>query len=123
MTNAGNWDAQLKKGLVELCILAMAVEKERYGYELTSALSSADGFSVPEGTVYPVLRRLAADGLLESRWEESSSGPPRKYYRATPRGVARLDQLISQWRVTTAAVDRFINDIQEGRGSGRSGEL
>ncbi|HZD58905.1 MAG TPA: PadR family transcriptional regulator [Anaerolineae bacterium] len=113
MANGGNWDAQLKKGLVELCILAMTVKKERYGYELTSALSSADGFSVPEGTVYPVLRRLAADGLLESRWEESNSGPPRKYYRATPKGVALLDKLISQWRVTTIAVDRFINGIDQ----------
>lgn len=111
MTNAGNWDAQLKKGLIELCVLAMAAQKERYGYELASALSSPDGFSVPEGTVYPVLRRLAADGLLSSRWEESSSGPPRKYYRATPKGMAHLDWLVSQWKTTVSAVDRFISKM------------
>lgn len=114
MTSPTNWDAQLKKGLIELCILAMTKQKERYGYELTSALSSPDGFSVPEGTIYPVLRRLAADGFLESRWEESNSGPPRKYYRTTSKGAAHLNQLISQWKITTAAVDRFIDNNGQG---------
>ncbi len=114
MKSSANWDAQLKKGLIELCILAMTKQKERYGYELTSALSSPDGFSVPEGTVYPVLRRLAADGFLESRWEESNSGPPRKYYRTTSKGAVRLIQLIEQWRITTTAVDRFIDSNEQG---------
>ena len=69
-------DIQFKKGVLELCVLSLLEEKDRYGYELASILS--DKVNISSGTVYPVLRRLKTDGLVDTYLEESSGGPPRK---------------------------------------------
>ena len=75
---------EYKKGIVELCVLSMMMKKDNYGYEITDYLVKK--IDVSDGTVYPVLRKLKKDGLLETYLQEVSGGPPRKYYRITKSG-------------------------------------
>jgi PadR family transcriptional regulator PadR len=81
-----NWTVQVRKGLLELCILNALAEEERYGYDLVKTLLEVHGLGVTEGTIYPLLSRLRVAGLISSRLEESSSGPARKYYSLTRDG-------------------------------------
>ena len=81
-----NWTVQVRKGLLELCILNALSEKERYGYELVKTLVAIPGLGVTEGTLYPLLSRLRVQELLTARLEESSEGPARKYYALTKEG-------------------------------------
>jgi PadR family transcriptional regulator, regulatory protein PadR len=81
-----NWTVQVRKGLLELCILNALSGKERYGYELVKALVEIPGLGVTEGTLYPLLSRLRVQGLITSRLEESPEGPARKYYVLTKEG-------------------------------------
>jgi PadR family transcriptional regulator PadR len=81
-----NWSVQVRKGLLEYCILSALSERERYGYELVKTLVQVLGLSMTEGTVYPILSRLRVQGLVETRLEESSEGPARKYYSLTRDG-------------------------------------
>lgn len=87
-----NWTVQVRKGLLELCILNALAERERYGYELVKTLVAIPGLEVTEGTLYPLLSRLRVQGLITSRLEESSEGPARKYYALSKDGkkIARL---------------------------------
>jgi PadR family transcriptional regulator, regulatory protein PadR len=77
---------QVRKGVLELCILNALAEKERYGYELVKTLVAIPGLGVTEGTLYPLLSRLRVQGFILARLEESSEGPARKYYALTPEG-------------------------------------
>ncbi len=95
-----NWTVQVRKGLIELCVLNALAERERYGYELVKTLVDIPGLGVTEGTLYPLLSRLRLQGLVETRLEESPEGPARKYYTLTDEGremraamLAYLDQL------------------------------
>jgi Predicted transcriptional regulators len=81
-----NWTVQVRKGLLELCILNALANEERYGYDLVKTLVETHGLGVSEGTIYPLLSRLRVAGLIASRLEESSSGPARKYYSLTKEG-------------------------------------
>ena len=81
-----NWTVQVRKGLLELCILNALADEERYGYDLVKTLVEVHGLGITEGTVYPLLSRLRVAGLISSRLEESSSGPARKYYSLTKEG-------------------------------------
>jgi PadR family transcriptional regulator PadR len=81
-----NWTTQVRKGLLELCILNALAGEERYGYDLVKTLVDVPGLGVTEGTIYPLLSRLRVAGLISSRLEESSSGPARKYYSLTKEG-------------------------------------
>src|SRR5436309_308123 len=83
MTESPN-QIQLKKGALELCVLALLALRESYAYEIASTLATAVGMG--EGTIYPLMRRMQDDGLVDTRLVESSSGPPRKYYRLTASG-------------------------------------
>ena len=77
---------QLKKGALELCVLALLARRESYAYEIASTLAAA--VDMGEGTIYPLMRRMQNDGLVDTRLVESNSGPPRKYYRLTSSGRA-----------------------------------
>lgn len=77
----------------------------RYSVELVSALGEIDGLTVSEGTMYPLLRRLRTAGLLQSTWQESPSGPPRRYYRITPQGERALASFVKEWLRYRDAVD------------------
>jgi PadR family transcriptional regulator PadR len=81
-----NWTIQVRKGVLELCILNSLEEQERYGYELVKTLAALPGFGVTEGTLYPLLSRLRTQGLVRTRLVESAEGPARKYYALTPAG-------------------------------------
>lgn len=81
-----NWTVQVRKGILELCILNALEGQERYGYELVKALVAVPGLGVTEGTIYPLLSRLRVQGFVRARLEESPEGPARKYYCLTEKG-------------------------------------
>ena len=99
---------QLKKGVLELCALALLSRADAYGYEIASRL--AEGVDMGEGTVYPLMRRLQAEKLVETYLVESSAGPPRKYYRLTAAGRAGLETQRAEWVGFSAAVNAIIGD-------------
>ena len=88
-------EIQLKKGVLELCVLALLSEHDSYAYEIASRL--ANGIGMGEGTIYPLMRRLQNDGLVETYLVESTSGPSRKYYRLTPGGTASFSAQKAAW--------------------------
>ena len=94
--NIENTKAQMRKGVLEFCILSVLQDQEAYTSDLLQTLKSAK-MLVVEGTVYPLLTRLKNSGLLQYRWEESTSGPPRKYYAITPEGQEFLNELKDTW--------------------------
>ena len=102
--NIENTKAQMRKGVREFCILSVLKEKDAYTSEILDTLKTAK-LLVVEGTVYPLLTRLKNDGLLNYRWEESVSGPPRKYYRLTEIGQEFLTELDSTWTELSDAVN------------------
>jgi PadR family transcriptional regulator PadR len=97
--------AQMRRGAIEYCVLALLRDQDRYGLELTRALTDADGLVTSEGTVYPLLTRLREEGLVETTWEESRQGPPRRYYRITNDGRNALKAFIVQWERFRKTVD------------------
>jgi PadR family transcriptional regulator, regulatory protein PadR len=98
-----NWTVQVRKGVLEVCILNALAEKERYGYELVKTLVAIPGLGVTEGTLYPLLSRLRVQGLVSSRLEESSEGPARKYYTLTRMG-----------RGTMKAMNEYLDSLNRG---------
>ena len=88
--------SQLRKGTLEYCVLALLDEGERYGFELVRTLSEADGLMVSEGTIYPLLSRLRRDLMVETSWQESESGPPRRYYHLTEAGRLLAERLLKR---------------------------
>ncbi len=102
--NIENTKAQMRKGVLEFCILSVLKDKEAYTSEILDTLKNAK-LLVVEGTVYPLLTRLKNDGLLNYRWEESLSGPPRKYYELTELGQSFLTELNGTWTELSDAVN------------------
>jgi PadR family transcriptional regulator PadR len=98
-----NWTVQVRKGVLELCILNALAEKERYGYELVKTLIAVPGLGVTEGTLYPLLSRLRVQGYISARLEESTEGPARKYYALTKEGRAVL-----------GAMNDYLESLNEG---------
>lgn len=98
-----NTKAQMRKGVLEFCILSILQNGDAYTNEILSNLKDAK-LIVVEGTIYPLLTRLKNAGLLSYRWEESTSGPPRKYYGLTETGILFLKELNSTWSELTEAV-------------------
>jgi len=100
--------AQMRKGTLQYCVLALLVDDERYGFDLVRSLAETDGMVTSEGTIYPLLSRLRRDGLVETTWRESSSGPPRRYYKLTKAGRAALDAFRAEWGPFRDTVDHFV---------------
>ncbi|WP_340198943.1 PadR family transcriptional regulator [Ascidiimonas sp. W6] len=94
--NIENTKAQMRKGVLEYCILSILEDEDKYASEILSTLKDAK-MLVVEGTIYPLLTRLKNSGLLNYRWEESTSGPPRKYYTLTDTGKLFLTELTNTW--------------------------
>lgn len=94
--NIENTKAQMRKGVLEYCILSILRDEDKYASEILSTLKDAK-MLVVEGTIYPLLTRLKNSGLLTYRWEESTSGPPRKYYALTDTGKLFLTELTDTW--------------------------
>jgi PadR family transcriptional regulator, regulatory protein PadR len=100
--------AQMRRGTLQYCVLSLLAEEERYGFDLVRGLAEMDGMVTSEGTIYPLLSRLRRDGLVESSWQESPAGPPRRYYRLTGRGRTALEAFRLEWRRFRDAVDHFV---------------
>lgn len=108
-----NWTTQLRKGLLELAILNSLGGGPLYGYEIVRRLGDTDGLVITEGTVYPILSRLRTEGYLETFIEESSSGPPRKYYRLTGRGGDELRRMNDHWERLHGAIAHVRKDVRD----------
>lgn len=107
MINSENAKAQMRKGVLELCILSILSQGDAYPTEIIDKLKVTK-LVVVEGTLYPLLTRLKNTGLLTYRWEESNSGPPRKYYKLTEIGETYLKELQTAWGDLVEAVNQTI---------------
>lgn len=97
--------SQMLKGTLEGCILQIIAGRETYGYEIAQQLRRFGFSQVAEGTVYPLLLRLEKNGLVETAYRQSSTGPKRKYFRLTPVGQEELAQFLQNWKELEAAVN------------------
>jgi PadR family transcriptional regulator PadR len=101
---------QLKRGVLELCVLALLSRGDAYAYEIASRL--AKGIDMGEGTIYPLMRRMQSDGLVDTYLVESQSGPPRKYYKLTTAGEASFTAQKAEWTAFSKAVDDILGGAQ-----------
>ena len=106
--------AQMRKGVLEYCILSIIAEKEVYASDIISQLKDAE-LIVVEGTLYPLLTRLKNDKLLSYRWEESKAGPPRKYYAISTQGKEFLSELDKSWENLVESVNQIAGINQESK--------
>jgi PadR family transcriptional regulator PadR len=114
VSSSANWcvavkepiQVQLKKGVLELCVLALLSKQDGYAYEIASQL--AEDIGMGEGTIYPLMRRMQNDGLVSTYLVDSESGPPRKYYRLTAAGRSALTAQHNEWKSFEAAVRKIL---------------
>jgi len=102
---------QIKKGVIEVCVFAILLKKDCYGYELAETISSH--IEISEGTIYPLLRRLTKEGYFTTYLRESSEGPPRKYYKITGKGIEYKKSLLKDWNDLTKGVNELIAECGE----------
>ena len=107
-----NTIAQMRKGLLELCVLSIISGEEMYPSDIIGKLKDQKMIIV-EGTLYPMLTRLKNDGLLDYDWKESKTGPPRKYYKITDQGKSIRDELINTWQELSNSVNSAISEIKK----------
>jgi len=100
-------ETQLKKGTLDLCILAVLIKGRKYGYDLVSQLKDL-GLIITEGTLYPILIRLRGEGYLQASWEESEQGRQRKYYDITEKGKLLFQENKKQWKQYVSIVNKII---------------
>ena len=106
VANIDNAKAQMRKGILEYCILSILSKGDAYSSQILAELKSAE-MIVVEGTLYPILTRQKNQGLLKYRWEESPQGPPRKYYTLTPSGIESLISLDNVWNDLVNQINRI----------------
>jgi PadR family transcriptional regulator PadR len=106
-----NIRSQMRKGVLEYCILSILSRKEAYASTILQELKDAN-MLVVEGTIYPLLIRQKNQGLLSYRWEESPQGPPRKYYCITEKGIEQLKEMDASWNELVASIDAIRNKNQ-----------
>ena len=107
LMNIENTKAQMRKGTLELCILAIVSKKDSYASDIINTLKEKN-LIVVEGTLYPLLTRQKNAGLLSYRWEESTQGPPRKYYALTDKGRQYFKELSESWEDLVGVVNSII---------------
>lgn len=100
-----NWVTQLRKGMLEFCVLNAIRAGVSYGYEIVGRLGNVDSLIITEGTIYPILSRLKREDFVRTEIEESPGGPPRKIYRLTAKGRTQLEQMDRYWERVTAGID------------------
>jgi PadR family transcriptional regulator PadR len=118
--NIENTASQMRKGVLEFCILSVIQRGEAYPSDIIEEMKKAN-LSILEGTLYPLLTRLKNADLLTYRWVESSGGPPRKYFSLTEKGAAFYQELENTWREMADGVERVINNTGEGTRDGGEG--
>ncbi|MCE5168827.1 PadR family transcriptional regulator [Paenibacillus profundus] len=104
-------NVQFKKGALELCVLVLTYEQDRYGYELVHRIS--EKFLVAEGTMYPLLRRLTQEGYFSTYLKESPEGPSRKYYKLTETGETYMREMMAEWSRFSEGVDEIIMEVMK----------
>jgi PadR family transcriptional regulator PadR len=110
---AERWEVQVRKGVLELAVLAALWSGRLYGLELIRRLEKGARLVVPEGTLYPLLSRLHADGQLAAEWVEADAGHPRKYYKLTPEGRRRVVQMTRFWREFTSSMEEILGPVPQ----------
>jgi PadR family transcriptional regulator PadR len=113
--HSDKWEVQLRKGCLELAILAALWDGKLYGLEILRRLESDSDLVISEGTVYPLLSRLKSLGFLKSEWVESDAGHPRKYYRLTPAGKQRTQEMAGIWRRFSSSMGRLLSALTKGK--------
>ena len=99
---------QLRKGVLDMCVLALLARQDGYAYDIASRLAEEIGMG--EGTIYPLMRRMQADRLVKTYLVESANGPPRKYYKLTPAGHAALEAQRAEWIAFESSVRKILGD-------------
>ena len=112
------WEAQLRKGCLELAILATMWKERRYGLEILRQLESDSDLVITEGTIYPLLSRLKSLGLMNSEWVESEGGHPRKYYSLTSEGRKRTREMAESWSRFSTGMDRLLTPLKQRSAKG-----
>lgn len=107
------WEVQLRKGCLELAVLAALWDGPRYGLEILARLESGSDLVVSEGTVYPLLSRLKGLGLVRSEWVESESGHPRKYYELTAAGRQRATEMQATWSRFAGSMSKLLAPLRK----------
>lgn len=107
------WEIQLRKGSLELAILASLWSGKLYGLEILRRLADGSSLMVPEGTVYPLLARLKAEGWVDSEWVEAEAGHPRKYYTLTAAGRRHVLKMAKSWTSFAASMDRLLRPLKK----------
>lgn len=110
---ADKWEVQVRKGCLELAILAVLWPGRAYGLEILRQLAENSALIVPEGTVYPLLNRLKAEGWLASEWVETDAGHPRKYYKLTAGGRRRAVEMAKFWSTFSANLDGLLGPLRK----------
>jgi len=111
----GRWEAQLRKGCLELAILASLARGRLYGLEILRVLDKETKLTLAEGTVYPILSRLKQEGLVASEWVEAEAGHPRKYYWLTEKGKARAQTMAGAWMEFAANLSQAVEPLLNGK--------
>ena len=112
-----DWTAELKRGSIQLCLLALLAKEEKYGFQILHELRDRSNgfFDLKEGTLYPALRRLEERAFVESAWHEPGAGEggiPRKYYRLTDRGRRALSEALAIWDSMTRGAERVLREAR-----------
>jgi PadR family transcriptional regulator PadR len=107
------WEVQLRKGSLGLAVLASLWEGRLYGLEILKRLAAGADLNVPEGTIYPLLNRLKAEGLVSSEWVEADAGHPRKYYVLTEEGRRHVRAMTGVWDRFSAGLNDLLNPVRK----------
>ncbi len=112
--NIDDWKTQIKRGVLEYCILLLIYKSDSYGYDIMNQLSMHPIITSKESTIYPLLRRLEKEGFTSSYWKEAVEGlPPRKYYTITPQGKDFLSKMSEEWVHLESTIKNFREDLYE----------
>jgi PadR family transcriptional regulator PadR len=115
LDSADKWEVQLRKGCLELAILAALWDGRRYGLEILRRLESDSDLIVSEGTIYPLLSRLKSLGLVRSEWVMAAAGHPRKYYALTPAGKHRALEMAAIWSRFSSSLGKLLSPLVKGK--------
>lgn len=116
--STGKWEVQLRKGCIELAVLATLLDGRLYGLEMLRRLEYFSGLTISEGTLYPLLNRLNAAGWVISEWQEAPLGHARRYYTLTPRGRKRIEEMSRVWSGLTRNIDHLLARFSRGQTAG-----
>ena len=119
LDSADKWEAQMRKGCLEMAVLASLWRGRLYGLEILRVLERDSSLVLAEGTIYPILNRLRTDGLLQSEWVEADAGHPRKYYQLTPAGRERATRMAETWTQFSSGLGCLIEPLLKDRNVGQ----